>query len=89
MARTVDEKLRYHGEQPKKTPFSHGYNHGVKLYRSYPNADKVERKRIRSEIDHENRNARNGKGASREFSKGFMCAVRDAANERKAKQKNK
>ena len=87
MARTVDEKLEYCRE--KKTPFSYGYNHGVKLYRSYPNASKAERKRILSEIDGEKQNARNAKTASREFSKGFMCGVRDAANERKAKQKNK
>lgn len=85
MARTVDEKLKYHQEQSKRTPFMWGYNHGVKLYRGYPKADKAERKRILAEIDGENQNARNGKTASREFSRGVMCGVRDAANERKAK----
>ena len=83
--RTVDEKLEYHKKQSKKTPFMFGYNHGIKLYRSYCKADKAERKRIIAEFDSENQNARNGKKASREFSKGVMCAARDAANERKAR----
>lgn len=85
MKRSVDEKLKYNDEQ--KTPFSYGYRWGVRAYRKYPKVDKAERKRIRTEIDDYNKQARNGKGRSQECAKGYMCGVRDAANERKARQK--
>lgn len=85
MVRTVDEKLRHN--QAKKTPFGYGYSWGVKAYRKYPKADKAERKRILAEIDDYNKEAWNGKGRSRECAKGFMCGVRDAARERKERQK--
>jgi len=86
MAWTVDEKLKHN--QSKKTAFGYGYSWGVQAYRRYPKADKAERKRILAEIDDYNSEARNGKGKSRECAKGYMCGVRDAANERKAKRKN-
>ena len=84
--RTVDEKVKFNQEQ--KTPFSWGYLWGVKSYRKYPKADKAERKRILAQIDDYSKDAKNGKGRSRECAKGFMCGVRDAANERKTRVKN-
>ncbi len=84
MPRTVDEKVKYN--QGRKTPFSYGYLWGVKAYRQYPQASTAERKRILAQIDDYSKDARNGKGKSRECAKGFMCGVRDAANERKAKK---
>lgn len=84
MKRTVDEKVKYNEQQ--KTPFSWGYRWGVRAYRKYPKADNAERKRILAEIDGYKNEAVNGKGKSRECAKGFMCGVRDAANERKARQ---
>ena len=86
--RTVDEKVKYNQGLEKKTAFAWGYIWGVKAYRKYPTAAKAERKRILAEIDDYNKDARNGKGRARECAKGFMCGVRDAANERKVK-KNK
>lgn len=86
MQRTVDEKVKYHKAQSQKTPFGWGYLWGVQAYRKYPKADKAERKRILAEIDDYSKDAKAGKGDSRECAKGFMCGVRDAANERKAKK---
>lgn len=86
--RTVDEKVKYNRGLEKKTAFAWGYLWGVQAYRRYPKADRAERTQIRAEIDDYNKQARNGKGRSQECAKGYMCGVRDAANERKAK-KNK
>ncbi len=86
MKKTVDEKVKYNHE--RRTPFGYGYIWGVKAYRKYQ-ANKEEQKRILAEIDDNSKNARNGKEHSRECSKGYMCGVRDAANEWKAKQKTK
>lgn len=86
MARTVEEKVKYNRE--RKTPFSYGYLWGVKAYRKYPQADKIEQKQILAEIDDYSKEARNGKGKARECAKGYMCGVRDAANERKGKKRN-
>lgn len=84
--RTVDEKVKYNQGLKKKTPFSWGYLWGVQAYRKYPTADRAERKKILAEIGSYSNEARNGKGNSRACAKGFMCGVRDAAKERKAKQ---
>ena len=83
--RTVDEKVRYNREQ--RTPFSYGYTWGAKAYLRYPLADKAERKRILAEIDDYKEQALHGKGKARECAKGYMCAVRDCANERKARER--
>lgn len=81
MSLTVDEKVRYNRE--KKTPFSYGYVWGVQAYRQYPKADKAERKRLLAQIDDYKETALHGKGKARECAKGFMCGIRDTANERK------
>lgn len=87
MKRTVDEKLQYNSTL--KTPFSYGYRFGVRAYRSYLKADKERKREMMSEIDDNNRLACSGKGAraSIQYAKGFMCAMRDCAAERKARQK--
>lgn len=82
MSYSVDDKVKFN--QAKKTPFSFGYRWGVKAYRAYPTADKEERKRILAEIDDYSKQAKK-KSPSGECAKGFMCAVRDCANERKSK----
>lgn len=87
MIRTVEEKLKYNSEQ--KTAFSYGYRFGVQAYRKYPKADERRKRDIKSDIDYNKRLAQTG-DKSREsvkYAKGFLCGVRDAANERKSKQK--
>lgn len=83
MSYSVDEKLKFN--QSKKTPFGYGYWWGVKAYRSYLKADAQEKKRILAEIDSYRKQAQK-KSPSGECAKGYMCAVRDCANERKARQ---
>lgn len=86
MKRTVDEKLKYNREQ--KTPFSYGYRFGVKAYRQYPKADKKRKRAMLAEIDDNKRLAQSGKSTcnSVQYAKGFMCAMRDCAAERRARQ---
>lgn len=86
MSYSVDEKVKFNSE--RKTPFGYGYCWGVRAYRKYPKADKDERRRILAEIDDYKREAQK-KTRSGECAKGFMCAVRDCANERKSKSKQK
>ena len=81
MSRTVDEKLKYN--EGKKTPFSTGYKLAVFLYRNYVKGDAEMRASIKGSIDTSKELAKTGD----ELSKGFMCGIRDAANERKARQK--
>lgn len=85
MKRSVDEKLKYNEGQ--KTPFSWGYKWGVRAYSRYLKLDKAGKERIRTEINAYSEEARHGRGYSQKCAKGFMCGVRDAANERKARQK--
>jgi hypothetical protein len=80
MKRTIDEKLKFNNNN--KSPFSTGYCLGVTLYRDYRKQDKSGKKTISELIDTNNSLARSGD----ELSKGFMCGVRDAANERKGKK---
>lgn len=86
MKRTVDEKLKYNSEQ--KTPFAYGYRFGVKAYRQYPKADKKRKLAMLAEIDDNKRLAQSGKSTcnSVQYAKGFMCAMRDCAAERRARQ---
>ena len=81
MKRTVQEKYDYNDRLD--TPFSTGYTLGVILYRDYTRMDKEGKKMISEIIDTNKSLARSGD----ELGKGFMCAVRDCANERKARQK--
>ncbi len=81
MKRTVQEKYDYNNA--RKSPFSTGYTLGVMLYRDYTRMDKEGKKMISEIIDTNKSLARSGD----ELGKGFMCAIRDCANERKARQK--
>lgn len=83
MSYSVDEKVKFNAE--RKTPFGYGYQWGVKAYRSYPKANAQEKKRIRVEIADYKQEAKK-KSRAGECAKGYMCGVRDAANERKARQ---
>ena len=86
MKRSVDEKLKYNREQ--KTPFACGYRFGVKAYREYPKANKKRKREMMSDIDDNKRLAQSGKSTrnSVQYAKGFMCAMRDCAAERRARQ---
>lgn len=78
--KTLDEKLNYNKGQ--KTDFSFGYCLGVDMYKNYPKdteKGKLETKRL---ID----NFRELAIWGDKISKGVMCGIRDAANERKRKK---
>lgn len=89
MKRTVDEKLQYNRGQ--KTAFAYGYRFGVQAYRRYPKSDERQKRDISGDIDYNRRLAQTGDKSrgSVQYAKGFMCGVRDAADERKARQKRK
>ena len=88
MKRTIDEKLKYNSGQ--RTAFAYGYRFGVQAYRRYPKAEKQKRD-ISGDIDYNRRLVQTGDKSreSVQYAKGFMCGVRDAANERKSKQKHR
>lgn len=83
MKRTLKEKYDYN--RARNTPFSTGYSLGVNVYNDYRRFDDEGKKIVRELIDTNKSLARDGD----ELSKGFMCGVRDAANERKSKQKRR
>ena len=83
MKRTLKEKCEYN--RARTTPFSMGYSLGVMVYGDYRKFDNEGKKIVRELIDTNKSLARDGDV----MSKGFMCGVRDAANERKARQKCK
>lgn len=62
-----------------------GYSFGVNVYNDYRRFDDKGKKIVRELIDTNKSLARDGD----ELSKDFMCGVRDAANERKSKQKRR
>lgn len=78
--KTLKEKFDYNSSQ--KNGFSMGYCCGVKYYQSYGScrsqADRTKRKEYIDDM----------KSAAKKYSyaKGFMCGIRDAANDRKAKK---
>ena len=82
--KSVDEKYNYN--KVNKSPFSFGYIFGVKAYRSYPTVNATQKKKIKADIDY-NRKIATGDSSrgSVQYAKGFMCAIRDCANERKSK----
>lgn len=80
MRRTVDEKYEYN--RKKNTPFSSGYTFGVTMYRLYSKAAAADKDNIKALIASSSENARSGD----QWCKGVMCAVRDAANERKRRK---
>lgn len=83
--KSVDEKLRYNNEV--KSAFSWGYIFGVKAYRSYSTLNAEQKNMVKADIDY---NKKIAKGDSSrqgvQYAKGFMCAIRDCANERKSKK---
>ena len=83
MKRTLKEKYEFN--HARNTPFSTGYSLGVNVYNDYRRLDDEGKKIVRELIDTNKLLARDGD----ELSKGFMCGVRDAANERKSKQKRR
>ena len=78
---SVDDKIRFN--KKRVTQFSAGYIFGVKKYREYSLKDRKGRQTTKKAFDEFSRMAKSGD----EFSKGIMCGIRDAANERKAKNK--
>lgn len=84
MSYSVDDKVKYHKNVRPKPVFSAGYIMGVQIYRGYgKGGTPVNKKKRQKGIDEIKRQAMKGD----EFSKGVMCAIRDCANERKAKNK--
>lgn len=86
MKRTVDEKLRYNSNQTSS--FAYGYRIGVKAYRAYSKASKKRKRDLMNDIDFNKELACKGDNSrqSVQYAKGFMCAMRDCAAERKARQ---
>lgn len=80
MSYTVDEKLIHN--KKKNTSFSSGYVFGVTMYRKYDRDTRAARETTRITINEFSVKAKQGN----EMAKGFMCGVRDAANERKARK---
>ena len=78
--KTLDEKLNYNKSQ--NTDFSFGYRMGVDIYKNYPKETEMGKLETKRLID----NFRETAVASDKISKGFMCGIRDAANERKRKK---
>ena len=79
MKRSVNEKYDYN--KKRGGDFGEGYCFGVSLYRNYGKNDAATKKTIKEIIDAERVNAHSGDL----HSKGVMCGIRDAANERKGK----
>ena len=83
--RTMREKLDHNKKLYGRNSFSSGYVMGATIYSDYPKCDKNSQKEIKAIIDSYHANAKNGA----ELSKGFMCGVRDSANERKQRLKRR
>lgn len=82
MKRTLEEKYKYNKARTDDN-FSFGYCYGADIYKDYAKADSKYRKTIRDLIDTAKISARGGDS----LCKGIMCGYKDAADERKAKQK--
>ncbi|MCD7729275.1 MAG: hypothetical protein LUI60_05115 [Clostridia bacterium] len=79
---SVNEKIEY--SKTRRTPFSYGYRFGVRDYREYMTADRERRTEIKNDIAYNNDIAKGSRDkAGVQFSKGYMCAIRDCAAERK------
>ena len=85
MKRTVEEKYNYNKSKVKENDFSFGYCLGVEMYCDYPKSSAKGRKKTLELIDNFGELARSGDM----ISKGFMCGIRDSANERKARKNRK
>ena len=80
MSYTVDEKLAHNKKRGGK--FGWGYVFGVTMYRKYGSDCRAAQETTRLTINEFAVKAKQGN----ETAKGFMCGVRDAANERKARK---
>ena len=81
--RTLKEKIDYNKKRYSTDDFSTGYFIGVKMYRDYPKHDEKGKAELRKMIGDFNDLAK-GKNGDK-MAKGFMCGIRDSANERKRK----
>ena len=78
--KTLTEKVAYN--QTKNSGFSKGYCAGVRYYQSYgKNGAPIDKRRHNQYID----DMKAGANKYR-YCKGFMCGLRDSANERKARR---
>lgn len=79
--KTLTEKVAYNEKQ--NSSFSKGYLLGVRFYQGYgKNGAPVDKQKHNEFIDGMKAGAK-----KHSYCKGFMCGIRDAANERKAKKK--
>lgn len=79
--KTLTEKVAYN--EKKKDGFSMGYCAGVRFYKNYGKGGApVDKKAHNQYIDDMKDAAKRGYS----YGKGFMCGIRDAANERKSKK---
>lgn len=78
---TLKEKVEYN--RKRGDAFGTAYVNGVTLYTEYPKCDRQMQRDIKKLIASSVPLARDG----HEISKGFLCGVRDAANERRKGKK--
>ena len=86
--RTLEEKIAYNKKHGSTDFFSMGYIMGVQTYRDYPKLNDKSKAETREMIKDFNETAK-GKDRNRtevKLSKGFICGIRDCANERKRKK---
>lgn len=89
MKYTVQEKYDYNKSKKEKSrhfkdcPFSYGYVLGVDDYKKYPKLSGKDKGVFKDIISTMISSA----GYGNEFGKGYACAIRDCANERKGKNK--
>ena len=85
--RTLEEKIEYNKKQ--KTNFSNGYLDGVKNYREYGKKSVFKKADAQVEVSRINMVGKWGQRSGKyspddvQYSKGFMCGMRDCAAERK------
>ena len=79
--RSVDEKYKYN--EKRGGAFGNGYCFAVRWYRDYPKMDNETKKVFKEYIDGQRELA---KYSDMQDAKGFMCGIRDAANERKSRK---
>jgi len=85
MKRTLEEKMKYNRKlrDEKHDEFAGGYTLAVNLYQDYTKQNKEGRRSINEIIGAHKELARHGEP----IGKGFMCGLRDAAEERKQERR--
>lgn len=81
MKYSFEDKIKYN--QGRNSDFSNGYTLGADMYQRYLKSDEKMRRLIKKMTDTSRQLSKKGD----QFSKGFMCAMRDASQARKSKQK--